>query len=553
MTAGSVARGQGGRHARGRDRLALRITLTSALAILTACETMPKAISNLPFADKLTSAPSVQGALPPPEARTWPDNYADVMNQRARGYGLARMPNAEAYLNALHARIKTLAGVPQWPGRVYVLGSPTLDAYVTSAGNIYLSQMWLASAESEDEIVALLSHEFSHVYLHYHQIDASVQEGDQAAGLAAFTVGLIEKPVRGWNHTDTLSTSYALGRDVIASAWGRSQESAADNLGLNLSLKLGYGYEAGFKTLLERIASWEEQNAARQKTLSAELQDPTGQATAARVMQEQARKVVPNSGALNAPIKEASASVGNWVAQSRDQLGQWWKSANSSHPDIAARMDTLAKSVDALPPTREDPAGRVAPWKQMQSDPQTATILNNYRLATQALANLEDPKAPALAQQAASGPTARHALPLLALYKSRLAQPARAAAVNAKDPGAVLDANLTSDADRSWAVYLERAMQLQSSRQYPAARRVMDTGFAYFDTARDAWPEAIRFTGQTQGWPQAKTLAASCAKRFAGMAAACNEAASSPAEQTAANADRLRKERQVVDQVIKTR
>jgi len=191
----------------------------------------------------------------------------DVRDQRAQGYGLVQLPEMQAYLNALLAKIKQSAGVPQWPGAVYVTVTSELDAYSTGAGNIYLSLAWLESMESEDEVVALLSHEFGHVYLNAHKLGAVVTAADQAAKWAAIALALAKKTgdATGWTAVDRLMLSYEAGKNTFAPAWGRGEEEDADKFGATLSLQLNYSFSKGFKAFLERQATWEAQNAERQE------------------------------------------------------------------------------------------------------------------------------------------------------------------------------------------------------------------------------------------------------------------------------------------------
>ena len=95
----------------------------TALIVLAGCETMPKSLpslsslSSLPFLSQ-ASPVSPTAALPPPAARAWPDVAQDVLNQRARGFGLVNSPDLQRYLNGVYARIKTQAGVAaciSWP------------------------------------------------------------------------------------------------------------------------------------------------------------------------------------------------------------------------------------------------------------------------------------------------------------------------------------------------------------------------------------------------------------------------------------------------------
>nr|WP_246165186.1 M48 family metalloprotease [Pigmentiphaga aceris] len=456
----------------------------------------------------------------------------------------------QGYLTGLLNKIKTQAGVPQWPGEVYVLASPALDAYATAAGNIYVSHTWLASAESEDEIVALLSHEFSHVYLHYHQLEGAIQTGDQAAVLVAVGMTLAKKTANaaGWTQVDSLVAGYALGRELAASAWGRSQESAADELGLKISLLLGYSYEAGFKAFLERQAAWDESNAARQEKAKQAALDEVKAKAAASVMASNKGPRSEVTDVMYSQLAQLHAAFGGIVHSGTQGIGDLWKKSSSTHPETIARMDALAATAESVPPGQISETATVAPWLAAQRSRDTAKTLAHYQLAAKAL---EDPKAPdamTYAREAASGTTATHAYPLVALYKVQAAQ---AASSNNRrlpaDPGTTLDANLASTADRAWLSVVERSSQLNSAGKSKQAQQVMDQGFAYFGDAANAWPDAIAFYAPLRGWDEAKRMAQTCSQRFSNMANACRDAAASPADK--ARSEQLTKQK--VDGLLK--
>lgn len=530
----------------------LKLILAAGLCVsaLTACQTMPQTLAGIPVVGEIVAPPLAPTAdLPPPAARTWPDAAQDVLNQRARGYGLAHMPELQQYLDGLLTRIKARAGVPEWPGKVYILATPALEAYATAAGNIYLSPSWVSEAQSEDEIVALLSHEFGHAYLHYHQLEGAVQDADQVAQYAALGVALAKKTgqATGWNQVDSLVTAYTMGRALTTAAWGRGQESAADAFGLNLSLKLGYSYEHGMKVFLERLASWEESNAERQAALKAQLLEQVKQEASAKALANQRNTAGnPLSSALAEPLSGLNAGIAGALFQSGEAAKGIIEATTSTHPQILARLDAVARAAESLP---DDIANREAttdPLVRAQKDKRTAALFKNYQLAAQVMVDPAAPEALKLARQAASGPSARHALPLLALYRAQQAQPATGKRRKDDTVANLLDTNLKSEQDRAWVVYMERSTQLEASGQRKAATRLMDEGLAYFDQASDVWPQAIEFYGQTAGWDQAKKMAQSCNGRFKSMAAACTSAAATPQER----AEQARKSEEKSEQLV---
>lgn len=521
-----------------RPSRTLRLAALSGALLLGACSTLPGGNA---FSVKTGELP------PPPENRQWPNADLDARNQRARGMGLAAMPEMQAYLNALLAKIKTAAKVPAWPGAVYITASSSLDAYSTGAGNIYISVGWLSSAESEDEIVAILSHEFGHIYLDYHQMESVNVVGDQLASLTAVGVALAQKAgsAAGWSPVDSLIASYTLGKNVLTPAWSRQQEENADRFGATISLNLGYSYTQGFKAFLERQATWEADNANIQAEDRKRMNEQIKQAAA-----ESARKQAAANGGGIAPLTEMQASLSSGMAGAgedfRNGMDDLWKKLTVSHPSTEARLTALTEQVMPLMAGKPRPSATTAPWGKARAQRRTAALLKNYKAASdaqQALKMEDYALARKLAAQAASGPSATHALPLFTLSLAQAGQGARAASL--------LDRNLASEADRSWQVYVMRANTLLGAGQRAPARKVMDQGFDYFRNSPLAWPDAIRFYGQAENWEKAKELAQECRTRFASYSGECDNAAQTPAERAEAERRSEQKSQSLVNKLFK--
>ena len=542
-----------------RKRIALWVAV-SLVGMLAGCESVPVKINNL-LPDGLGLGSSIKvGQLPPvPPERQWPDAAQDVRDQRALGYGLVQLPQMQAYLNGLLAKVKQAAGVPQWPGAVYITAVSELEAYCTGAGNIYLSLGWLESAESEDEIVALLSHEFGHVYLNAHQLGTAVTASDQAAKWAAVGLALAKKAgdATGWTAVDSLVLSYEAGKSTLAPAWGRKEEEWADRFGATISLQLNYSFTRGFKTFLERQANWEAQNAQRREAEKQQLLASLKQAS-----EEQVRK--QNAGAKNGAqtaLLDAQIALNGGVVEASNGIGNAIKDAvrtiTQTHPDTEARLNGLTEQVLPLMEGKPRPAATVEPWRRALAQPQTAAVLKNYRLAADVQAALQQQDhatARKLALVAAEGPTAGHALPvmLLSLTEGHASaaekRPRRAPTGPATDP---LDRNLKSEPDRAWHIYTLRANRLLTAGQAAQATAVMKEGFDYFGNSPAAWPDAIRFTAQTQGWPSAKQLAQNCVDRFPSHGTTCMQAAQSPEEIAAMQSRSEQKAKNLTDKWFK--
>lgn len=519
-----------------------------AVGLLAGCETMPQSMASLPVISQIrSSGPSNPLAeLPPPVARTWPDVRQDVLNQRARGFGLVNAPELQRYLNGLLTRIKTAAGVPNWPGGVHVLASHALDAYATGAGNIYISLSWLTDMESEDELVALLSHEFAHIYLHYHQLESAVADADTVTSVLGLGVALTLKTGEAarWNKVDTLLTTYTLGRGLVTTIYSQSEESAADRFSLSLTHKLGYSYEHGIKAFLERLATWEDEQEKREKLQQeALLAAIRAQAAAAPA----ARPGAAANNPLNQGIAASGAAAQGEVAAAASQLSfeltKGFEKVAGSHPSTLKRLDAMAETAAAFPAVAVEREAKKKPLDAARQERNTANLLRNYALAFKVIDAPNAPDALETARKAVAAPTASHAVPLFALYVATNEAPPAPRNPRTADPSQMLEANFNAEADRAWITYKERSSKLKDNRQVPAAQRVVDQGLAYFSRAEEAMPYAVRFYGETKGWDEAKRRAQACAKDFPRAAARCNQAAMSPAEQKQQDrTDKIKKE-----------
>lgn len=516
------------------------MALCTAAFLLSACETLPEAGKKL--SDLTGIKPAIRaGELPPPPAvRSWPDAAQDVRNQRARGYGLVEMPEMQTYLNGLLQKVKQSAGVPTWPGAVYVTAATDLEAYCTGAGNIYVSLPWLRSMESEDEMVALLAHELGHVYMDSHKLESTITSSDEFAKWTAVGVALARKAgnATGWTAVDSVVAAYEFGKNTLAPAWGRSDEENADTFGATVSLQMGYSFPSGFKAFLERMATWEAENEKRREAERVALLQQLKSESADRLRKQNSAAKGAQINVQNAQI-EMNASFIEMGQNVSGGLSDLFKKVRQTHPNVDVRLASLMEQVQPLMVGKPRPSATTQPWKRALAQPRTAAVLVNYQRVADAQTALQQQDfrtARKLALEAASGPTAQHALPVLMLdltanYAETPSARARPVPMrNAAVQGGVdpLDRNLRSEPDRAWRIYVTRAHKLLGAGQGTQAKAVMADGFGYFDNAPAAWPDAIAFAGQAEGWDKAKQLAQTCSQRFPSSANLCRQAAASP-------------------------
>lgn len=180
-------------------------------------------------------------------------------------FGTVNDRTLTADLDAVLARVQGA-----WPdeppaARVHVIPDAKFDARTYGEGDIFVAVGMLQSMESEDEVAALLSHEYSHVLLG-HPHDSKLDKA--ASGL--FAGAMLYAMYRNDKKPDEAAFMRQFGVAALAMesvssglvpAMTRKQEDAADRLGMDLMIRAGYNPVA-MATFLERMADWEARNTA---------------------------------------------------------------------------------------------------------------------------------------------------------------------------------------------------------------------------------------------------------------------------------------------------
>jgi len=178
--------------------------------------------------------------------------------------GVVPDPVLDSYLNGVLARLqKVIPGEPV-PARVYISPDTAFTASSYEDGGIYIPYKVLATLQSEDELAALIGHEYSHVLLRHY----STNWVNTAANLTYSAANIaINKKVGKATDTNVLGMAVAneatlgISQVGIMPALTRDQENDADRLGVDLMIKAGYSY-IGNLDLLSRMQDWDARNEA---------------------------------------------------------------------------------------------------------------------------------------------------------------------------------------------------------------------------------------------------------------------------------------------------
>lgn len=412
---------------------------------------------------------------------------ADIADRRARGLGLVEIPALSRYLNGILDRIKHEAKLANAPGKVYLTADSTPSAEASADGNIYVSISMLRNIENEDEIVALLAHEFGHVALGHHDSDvwgnyqkqfqtayaiATQLQSNAKAGQANAVLGKGQS-----SNLQKLQLVIELTDKVLHPAWKRHQEEQADYFAIDVATRMGYSFGRGLKSLVEKITALEENtqkadNEAFQKRLDAEM----------------------SAGKLD---------LGALLNQGMNQLvGQLSRSHAEGKERIASAAEYHEVNYDDLP----RPSPRTKSWEQVIKQTVVAAILDRYSLADEASRELgvgNVRKSLELARKAATAPADRHPYTLLML--------ARAQEANGDRKGYDESVRrLGQLPEPVWAVYQMRAETELRGGRHDRAENLMEEGYTRFGHAPSLRPTMIGFYNRINRKEKANSMVLDC-------------------------------------------
>ncbi|HHA2521288.1 TPA: M48 family metalloprotease [Stenotrophomonas maltophilia] len=219
--------------------LTTAVTLALALALALA---MPLAQAQ----EKLPDIGSSAGELLTPARQA---EYGAMMLRELRNYGyLLDDPLVNDWLQTMGTRLGSNSDQPRQPYTFFVMKDRQINAFATLGGYIGVNAGLVLTAEREDEVAAVLSHEIAHVTQQHVLRGVERAQRDQIPIL----LGMLAAVVAAQASNSTSSGNATMA--AISSGMGlmqqrqinytRSNESEADRLGIRTLSRSGYDVDA---------------------------------------------------------------------------------------------------------------------------------------------------------------------------------------------------------------------------------------------------------------------------------------------------------------------
>ncbi len=285
----------------------------------------------------------------------------DVAYIRYGNKTVANLPELQAYVNKVLIKLRnSLPGKPV-AATVYVTPQKDFEAYTLENGAIFISLGTLLSLDNEDELAALLAHEYSHVLLDHHSKDTFeilTQYGMRYANIylqASTSPGKSQK-----KRMRTLKIANWVTDKALFPNWNKGQENDADILAVDLLIQSGYNAD-GMTAMLKKV----EATLVEKKAFIA--QNPVKVTKAAKVQSK-----------LNVDLDVLAA---NAVGSLEHELDRDYESAKVRQKLV---RDYLKREYRKRPRPGYQAAGYHAQFQRRTTKPQIAQYLSAHQ-AEQAL------------------------------------------------------------------------------------------------------------------------------------------------------------------------
>lgn len=186
--------------------------------------------------------------------------YGAMMLRELRNYGyLLDDPLIDQWLEGVGRRLGSHSDDPRQPFTFFMLKDRQINAFATLGGYIGMNTGLVLTAEREDEVAAVLSHEIAHVTQQHVLRGVERAQRDQVPILLGMLAAIALAQSSGGNSSDDAAmAAMASGMGLMQQRqidYTRSNEAEADRVGINTLSRTGYDVDAmaGFFGRLQQV------------------------------------------------------------------------------------------------------------------------------------------------------------------------------------------------------------------------------------------------------------------------------------------------------------
>jgi len=160
----------------------------------------------------------------------------EIYLEIARSAPINNDPYIALYLNEIRGRLESRTTMP-FPVILTVIDSPTIDAFATIGGYVYIAAGLIANCDNEEEVAGVMAHEFAHIKKRHIAKRMDKQKYLNATVIATMLAAML---VGDSAREAVLVTGMGTAQSM-ALKYSREDEDEADREGSILANEAGYG------------------------------------------------------------------------------------------------------------------------------------------------------------------------------------------------------------------------------------------------------------------------------------------------------------------------
>lgn len=318
----------------------LRVRLTLLATALTLLVAAPPACAQ---ADRLPDIGSSAGELLNPVKQQL---YGAMTKRELRNYGyLLDDPLIDDWLDRVGQGLAANSDTPSQPFTFFMLRDRQINAFATLGGYIAVNSGLVLTAEREDEVAAVVSHEIAHVTQQHVLRAVERAQRDQMPILLGILGAIVAAQAAGGSSSgDASQAALISGMGLMQQRqidYTRSNESEADRIGIHTLARAGYDPDAmaGFFNRMDQVMR-ANRGGERERTPDYLQTHPV---TTSRISEahERAERIKRE----NNVVTTVSTPTGK-VTESTPREGNYAAGLRSNNPLLPFQVNLPASSLD---------------------------------------------------------------------------------------------------------------------------------------------------------------------------------------------------------------
>jgi len=161
----------------------------------------------------------------------------EIYREIAQSAPINNDPYIALYLRNIKTRVESAISLP-FPIILTVIQSPSLDAFATIGGYVYVTTGLISMCDTEEELAGVLAHEFAHVSRRHVAKRLEKQKQINIGMIAAMALSMLVPSPQGKEATLAMGMASA---QALSLKYSREDEDEADRFGAQAAARAGYG------------------------------------------------------------------------------------------------------------------------------------------------------------------------------------------------------------------------------------------------------------------------------------------------------------------------